>query len=642
MRQNPSDSEYPGHLRQPRTTAPALARGIAALRARRFAVADRELSETLADAALSDDRRAEILLLRSAARDKLGQARSASQDLMRVAELDPRMAPVVAERLAKLGLVEDALALLRAAGNHEALANLCLAVGRIGDSLAALRAAMHDDPKHGHTLSSWLRGLGDPEAALQALDSLQRGGAARERAALLCDVGRFAEARAELTVPSTIEDARLLLRAGAFAEATRLLVGLDDQEAAQLRGELASWTGDHERAIELADESPDGDRLRGGALLLIGRLDEAGAALARCLEREPGHAEALLWRGELARLRGDLDASLRDLDAGITASHGYPLAGHLSRLITVTEAHQRRGAQPHTTHPDAYAELMQLLEPVLEAPATKDGRRLTSELLGELGGALARMAGNRSTRPSHVVDGALRALDVPIHTRFAARTIQELIRVRPVAEVVSRLDQLAKQRSNEPTIYCHIGEIHLWTGDHDSADDAFRRALRDTIEVRWAYVGLCAVELIRGRLPEALAWCRRGEEAFPPPGRTMFAYRGEVYRRLGELERARADTRHMLSLTPKRLSSWINLALIEYQDGDKSLLSPAWVRIAKRAPGLVEDACRELSLDPLSPPEDERLFEHMLTMMRGNRSSNFVSYFTSEGELRFVPHQAAK
>ena len=38
----------------------------------------------------------------------------------------------------------------------------------------------------------------------------------------------------------------------------------------------------------------------------------------------------------------------------------------------------------------------------------------------------------------------------------------------------------------------------------------------------------------------------------------MYAYRGEVYRRLGDHERARQDTRTMLEMTPNRISSWIN------------------------------------------------------------------------------------
>ena len=189
-----------------------------------------------------------------------------------------------------------------------------------------------------------------------------------------------------------------------------------------------------------------------------------------------------------------------------------------------------------------------------------------------------------------------------------------------------------------------VGIEHTAAEFSERAEAAFRRAIADTPEVRWAYVGLCATEMIRQRWDEALAWCERGIEAFPPPGRTMFAYRGEVYRRMGELDRAEEDLRHMLSLTPERISSWMNLALVRHAFGDGSLLAPTFLRLRRRAPGLVDDGCRELDLDALGALDENALvtlLEHLLAMMRGNRSSSFVSYFTRAGDgrarLRFVP-----
>jgi len=277
---------------------------------------------------------------------------------------------------------------------------------------------------------------------------------------------------------------------------------------------------------------------------------------------------------------------------------------------------------------------------VLERAPLGAGPTLTQTLVDELRGALKRMAGNRSTRPTYVEEGELVPLDVPVHTRFAARQIQDLLVARSPGEVVRLLEELAAERNDEPTIHCHIGEIHLWLGDADRAEAAFTRALRDTPEVRWAYVGACASAMLRGRWDDAIAWCDRGIGAFPPPGRTMFAYRGEVYRRMGLLDRAEDDLRHMLELTPNRISSWMNLALARHARGDGALLAPTLARLRKRAPGLVDDGCREQGLDALVDHDDQtvaQLFEHLLGMMRANRSSNFVSYVTAEGQLRFVP-----
>ena len=61
----------------------------------------------------------------------------------------------------------------------------------------------------------------------------------------------------------------------------------------------------------------------------------------------------------------------------------------------------------------------------------------------------------------------------------------------------------------------------------------------------------------------------------------------------------------------------------------------------ERSPCLVETALDEMGQPFLmEAPTQEgiiQLFEYSMEMMRGNRSSDFVTYFTKEGEFRFVP-----
>lgn len=640
-----------------------LTKGMQALKARRYAEADRVLTGAIASRAT-----AEAHLLRSAAREKLGQRAGARDDLLAAARTGAtQMATIavthrVATRLSKLGAVDAAIHVLdEARSQHDRdelarmRATLCLTSGRTHEGLATMRGLAGRRGDHALTLARWLHGFGDAEGALEALRSAPAGPERdRQRMRALVDVGDRERARGLLSEVTTsgAAEARLAIEIGDFDEARRRLATLVERdprsvEAWAALADLALWRGDVAEAgthVErIAALEPDGlraRRQRGIALALSGRRREALAAFDAALAIDEGDPEALLWRGELRRAEHDHDGSLRDLDAGITASHGYPIAGHLSRLLTVTAAHRDDGRPLNTTHEDAFAELIGLLQPML---GTVDGG-LSDPLLDRLAGVLDAMKGNRTTRPTFVRGGELIALDVPIHTRFAARQIQDLLVARTPDDVVRRLERLAQDRGDEPTIHCHIGEIHLWVGNADRADAAFRRAIADTPEVRWAYVGLCAAEMIRGRWDEALAWCDRGIAVFPPPGRTMFAYRGEIHRRRGELERAEEDLRHMLELTPERMSSWINLALVRRERGDTSLLSPTFLRLRRRAPGLVDDGCRELSIDALRAHDDETLsslFEHLLVMMRGNRSSNFVSYYTTtekgREQLRFVP-----
>ncbi|HHH28277.1 MAG TPA: tetratricopeptide repeat protein [Polyangiaceae bacterium] len=637
-----------------------LARGMRALEARRYEEALRAFSDAIAVRAS-----AEAHLLRSAAHEKLGNRAEARDDLLaavavETVEIDgAAVTRRAAVRLMKLGAVNAAIEVLDASIERDAevelakmRAALCLTAGRTHEGLDAIRVLADRGGDHALTLARWLQGFGDAEGALDALENAPEG-PERDRAVLraLAELGRHADARAKLAQMESggVEEARLAIRVGDFVDAERRLLAIVDDDPHVVEGwvslaDLALWRGDVEeanariaRVAELEPEGAQGKRQQGIALALSGQRDQAIAAFDAALSVDERDAQALLWRGELRRAEHDLDGSLGDLDAGITASHGYPLAGHLSRLLTVTAGHRHAGRPVNATNEDAFAELLTLLQPVLGPGETGS---LDAELLDRLHGVLDAMKGNRTTRPSFVEEGQLRPLDVPTHTRFAARQIQDLLVVRPPEDVLRRLEQLADERSDMPTIHCHIGEVHLWLGDADRAGEAFRRAIRDTAEVRWAYVGLCATEMLRGRWREALAWCDRGIEVFPPPGRTMFAYRSEVHRRMGELGRAEDDLRHMLELTPERISSWINLALVRHARGDGTLLAPTFVRLRRRAPGLLDDACRERSLDSLSGHDDETLralFEHVLEMMRGNRSSNFVSYFTADGQLRFVP-----
>lgn len=87
------------------------------------------------------------------------------------------------------------------------------------------------------------------------------------------------------------------------------------------RGKLLLWSGEYEAALaslELGVSAgvPYSVRHRGAALMLLGRFDEAARDLEEGL-RQGTDAEGLTWRGELRRLRGDLQGALEDLGAAI-------------------------------------------------------------------------------------------------------------------------------------------------------------------------------------------------------------------------------------------------------------------------------------------------------------------------------------
>lgn len=97
------------------------------------------------------------------------------------------------------------------------------------------------------------------------------------------------------------------------------LAGPDRAGALAWRGELHLWRGRYEAALaDLSESDREGCPLagcwRGGALLRLGRAEEAVAVLDAHLARCPDDQEALVWRAEALRVLGRTDRALSDLD----------------------------------------------------------------------------------------------------------------------------------------------------------------------------------------------------------------------------------------------------------------------------------------------------------------------------------------
>ena len=121
--------------------------------------------------------------------------------------------------------------------------------------------------------------------------------------------------------------------------------------------------------------------------------------------------------------------------------------------------------------------------------------------------------------------------------------------------------------------------------------------------------------MLQGRFAEAHEIWEHGDSIMGFRGPTVFVYRGECYRRQGEVALARRELELAVQRAPQRLSAWINLALLN-QD-----------------PALMERVSREcvafapLLMETLGGSTAERL-EGVLQAMRGNRrsSSEHISY----------------
>ncbi len=121
------------------------------------------------------------------------------------------------------------------------------------------------------------------------------------------------------TVPAARAAAVQAIEAGDYASAQKALErdASGSADAALLLADMYLFQGrSNDAAALLAAASAQGQgdpmatALRGRALTLVGRLDEAGTLLSAGLARHPGHTEIGLALADLARLRGDGDVAL--------------------------------------------------------------------------------------------------------------------------------------------------------------------------------------------------------------------------------------------------------------------------------------------------------------------------------------------
>lgn len=612
-------------------------------------------------ASAPDDPEVRLLRARLRARAGVPGARADLRHALARAAPGTDVAANAAEVLERLGLFADAADAL-AAGAPPSVANLrkqaelCSRAGRLHEALALRREAAAlapGDARVAIELSEQLAALGGVELALDALGALgdDSPDVWLRRGRLLVELGRLGPAadaaRRVASLPTATADqllaaAELLLSVGEHDGAVALAMRLADAtpRAALLQARAANCSGRYAEARAFADRAlvaDDAEALcqRGIARWLLGDAEGASQDLDQARERAPRLGEAWIWSSEVSLRRGDVERAVEEVTTGIERTKGYPLGAHVAQIAI----HARR----RRPEPSTYRELLALLRPVLEALGFSPlDAPSGEELRARLAAVLAAARGNRGATPTFMLPAAgggerLTALVLPRHARFLARDVQERIRVTAVETVLAELEALAAERPLEPTILCHRGEIELWLGRYEAAERSFSRALGVASDTRWAYVGLCAAALLGGRLQEAIEWCARAE-AVVVPGRTQYVYRGEAHRRLGDLTRAREDLARDRALTPSRISGWLNEALLEPAP---QRLREVWARVWQRAPGLATDACVERSVEPEQladePEQLVALFEHVLTMMRGNRSSNFVTYFTAAGQLRFVP-----
>lgn len=256
---------------------------------------------------------------------------------------------------------------------------------------------------------------------------------------------------------------------------------------------------------------------------------------------------------------------------------------------------------------------------------------------------LRSTCGNRSARPTYVDPRTEQLLPLRLRrsSRHVAKTTQWSLLYTTPDEVLNAFGEIerAYPRSHHP--YAYRGEVLLWLGRYDEAAVDFEKGLRINPKARWIHIGMGAVHGFQGRTQAALASFQRSVDVAPDfVGPTLYAYRGEALRVAGQTREALRDLQIACRDNPSRIGAWVHLCLLAQESGDESEQNRAWNELVTRAPFLLSDAAEEhfsRSIYEVERGSERRsLLEYVLGMMRGNRSSSCVTYFTRTNELRVV------
>ncbi len=450
------------------------------------------------------------------------------------------------------------------------------------------------------------------------------------------------------------EAARVAVDAGDYALAVRGLErALALEPSADLHvqlAEIASWRDDDEaaeaataRAFELDPEFGPALRMRGALAVRRHDYEAAIGLLTQAIEREFDDYQAHVWLSEAYLRLGRFAEAHAQLHHGTMNAGGFLFVAWLLRFLIVAGEQPMSDEVLTRNRTEEFGTVLCELCPELGPRALASMRN--DELTEAVEAALAALRGNRSIYATHLVDGKLTRLHARTGCRHESRWALQLLRVADGDECLGDFEDIVARYPGSSLPLCHRGELHLWLGNFDEARADLEAAIATVEGTRWAYMGLSALDLIRGDYEACLDLNAHGVKVMQgTEGPAIYVYRGEAKRKLGRFAEAIAELEQAVEWHPARASATINLALCYAHTGERAGFDQLWHRLAdEQASGLLSDAAHELGLtiygdDDWEPDDEVKIatLERSLAMMGGNRSSGLLTYWTGDRKLRFV------
>ncbi len=264
-------------------------------------------------------------------------------------------------------------------------------------------------------------------------------------------------------------------------------------------------------------------RLRGRALYLLDRYEEALADLDRAIELGPDDKYALTYRGEVRTWIGRHGEALADLDQAIALDPDYSRAP-----ASRGETYQLMGR-----YDEAVTDLTRAIELNPDAWALTI-RGETYRLMGRYDQALGDLD---------------RAIDLNPEYAWALTSLGDTYRLKGRhEEAVTDLTRAIDLNPNAWALTSR-GETHRLMGRYDDALADLTRAIDLNPGYAWALAQRGDTYRILGRYDDALADLTRAIELRPDDGGALTS-RGETYRILGRYDEAVTDLTRAIELHP--------------------------------------------------------------------------------------------
>ena len=386
---------------------------------------------------------------------------------------------------------------------------------------------------------------GQPKLAAQALEKVRSQSHDKGLAKALHALGDLHQANKEADLAATSYEQALAadpnhISSALELAAIELLIRKDAQKGTAAIDQALT---EDRRPLLGPAELARAEALKGAALAMTGKPDEAAASLERALKLDPTSSYAKATLAQLERTRGALDKALplyKDAAAREPTNLEYT-EGYLSALV-------------------ASGKMADALKEVAAANSRFPGNPRLAYLAGQVSEGLAK---NKEAESNYLraANGDPKGVDANL---ALARLY---VASRRMADAKQQLALAVQKAPESAAVHSGRAELDLNDGALDSAASNFSLAIEKDPRFAPAHLGLGQVALVKGELDKAASEIEKAL-ALEPHVKGGHLQKGLLLFKLGKLDPAIAELQIARTDDPKSARAATSLGAVQLAKGD--------------------------------------------------------------------------